>query len=121
MDEVHDPRSRSEMVKEMAFLAFPSMGFVIPAHSCRRFYPRPCMDAACRAGCAGRGTDCGGRSFALIRIAFTFVTGKQGMGLGDISLLACIGAVLGTKLALLTFFVFCPADRIGVGHHFDIT
>jgi hypothetical protein len=47
----------------------------------------------------------GGLIIWLIRIAGTLVLGKVAMGLGDVHLLAAIGAVLGAGPAIVTFFV----------------
>ncbi len=46
----------------------------------------------------------GGGSLLLIAASYQFVTGREGMGGGDIKLLAMIGAFLGWKAVIITIF-----------------
>ena len=49
--------------------------------------------------------DCGGGIVWLVRILGTFAFGREAMGLGDVHLLAAVGAAFGWRFALLTFFI----------------
>lgn len=47
----------------------------------------------------------GGLTVWLIRIMGTFAFGKEAMGLGDVHLMAAVGAVCGWQIAILAFFI----------------
>ncbi len=47
----------------------------------------------------------GGGSLLLVAVGYSFLTGKEGMGGGDIKLLAMIGALCGWKGVIFTIFV----------------
>jgi len=47
----------------------------------------------------------GGGSLFLVGQTYTLITGKEGMGMGDVKLLAMIGAIIGWKGVLFTIFI----------------
>jgi hypothetical protein len=49
----------------------------------------------------------------VTRIGGTLAFGKEAMGLGDVHLMAAVGAVCGWRVAVLTFFI---APFIGLGY-----
>lgn len=58
----------------------------------------------------------GGAILLLIAWSYEFITGKEGMGGGDVKLLAMIGAFLGWSSVLLTlFFASLSGSIIGIG------
>jgi leader peptidase (prepilin peptidase)/N-methyltransferase len=54
----------------------------------------------------------GGGSLLLVAWAYNLITKKEGMGGGDIKLLAMIGAVIGWKGVLFTIFVASAVGTI---------
>ncbi len=97
------PHARREMVKEMAFLAPPVMlafgGFVI-ASSFEGFCP-VWLDAL---GGSLLGYLIGGGVVWAIRLFGSLGFGKEAMGLGDVHLMAAVGACIGWVDAVLAFF-----------------
>jgi leader peptidase (prepilin peptidase)/N-methyltransferase len=58
----------------------------------------------------------GAAFFYFIAIAYRYVRGREGMGLGDVKLMAMIGAFLGVRLTVVTVFLASFAGSIfGIG------
>lgn len=98
------PHPRREVLKELLFVAIPIVGivaglFLLPMHG-------DAIPAWVRAlSGAAWGYLVGGGVIWITRILGTLAFGKEAMGLGDVHLLAAIGAVLGPIDPLLIFFV----------------
>lgn len=110
------PHPRREVLKEAAFLALPIVGAVAGFLVMRQM----CGEAGCEVplwlrALAGvvMGYLVGGAMIWFTRIFGTLGFGKEAMGLGDVHLLACIGAVVGWEAAVLTFFI---GPFIGLGY-----
>lgn len=97
------PHARREMVKEMAFLAPPVVlawvGFMV-AGSIESFCPL-WLDAL---GGSLLGYLVGGGVVWAIRLFGSLGFGKEAMGLGDVHLMAAVGACVGWVDAVLAFF-----------------
>lgn len=103
---------RQEMRKEMLFLMLPlALGGV----SVLLYMHVPAIQSLWRAAAginwlnAGLGSLLGGMIGAFIvwlaRIVFSYIMGREAMGLGDIHFMLGIGAVLGAGPATVTFFL----------------
>jgi len=97
------PHARREMVKEMAFLAPPVVlawvGFMV-AGSIESFCP-VWLDAL---GGSLLGYLVGGGVVWAVRLFGSLGFGKEAMGLGDVHLMAAVGACVGWVDAVLAFF-----------------
>jgi len=107
------PHARRETMKELVFLspiiAGVLMGmFIGPALSQS---PPPLWLAS--IGAAALGFIVGGAILWVVRVLGTLAFGREAMGLGDVHLVAGIGAVLGWKAAAWTFAL---SPFIGVGY-----
>jgi leader peptidase (prepilin peptidase)/N-methyltransferase len=113
------PHARREIVKELAFLGpvvgFAVLGGTLAKHSAGPWGFNPdtgvvepaaavplWLDAACGAG---MGFLIGGGVVWAVRIAGTLAFGKEAMGLGDVHLMAAVGACLGWIDSTLAFFL----------------
>ena len=110
------PHPRREILKEALFLLLPVVGMIVgyllvanPAAapglppSPRAMYPwHPAIHVA---GGVTLGYLVGGGIVWLTRVLGTLGFGKEAMGLGDVHLLAAVGAVLGPVDAVLAFFI----------------
>ncbi|MFA9477185.1 A24 family peptidase [Phycisphaerales bacterium AB-hyl4] len=96
------PHPRREVLKECLFLALPALGLAIGWAT----FPEIAMPGWLQvlAGVLA-GYLVGGALVWVTRIAGTLGFGKEAMGLGDVHLLAAIGAVLGPWEAVFTFFI----------------
>lgn len=119
------PHPRREVLKECVFLAFPLAGALagiftapspgplpvssVPAPNAAMIY-HPAVHVAAGVVC---GYLVGGATVWLTRILGTLGFGKEAMGLGDVHLLAAIGAVIGGVDAIVVFFM---APFIGLGY-----
>ncbi|MGC8560098.1 MAG: prepilin peptidase [Phycisphaerae bacterium] len=102
MDETREPDVRREVLKELLFFVIPAAGAVIaiflPLHlPAWRFMPALTGVMA--------GLLVGGGLIWITRIIGSLVLGRQAMGLGDVPLMAAIGAVVGAAHAVLAFFI----------------
>lgn len=95
---------RREMLWELAFLAFPLAGAVAAG----LWWPAPnwMLLPEVRAGLGSLlGLLLGGLVVWYVRIIFTLMLGRAAMGMGDVHLLAGVGAVLGWFGAVLAFLL----------------
>ncbi|MCC6661337.1 MAG: A24 family peptidase [Phycisphaerales bacterium] len=101
------PHARREMVREMAFLApAASLGLLgwYAGHWWMVGAATPPLWVAALAGSL-LGYLVGGGVVWFVRIAGSLAFGKEAMGLGDVHLMAAVGACLGWIDATLAFFI----------------
>jgi leader peptidase (prepilin peptidase)/N-methyltransferase len=98
------PHARREMLREIAFLlpclVLGAAGFTIGS----RLASVPPVVVQSLGGSV-LGFLAGGGIVWAVRIIFTLIVGREAMGLGDVHLLAAVGAVLGWRDPLWIFFV----------------
>ncbi|MCE9588940.1 MAG: prepilin peptidase [Planctomycetes bacterium] len=113
------PHLIREILKEALFVALPLVGFVIGFLIWQRLVPpypwaQPKIPAAWHVlGGVALGYLVGGALIWFTRILGSLAFQKEAMGLGDVHLLAAIGAVLGWPSAVLVFFI---APFLGLGY-----
>lgn len=101
-DWLQHPHPRREVLKECLFLAFPIAGAIIGA----MLAPQAGLHPALRVlGGVVMGYLVGGAVVWFVRILGTLGFGKEAMGLGDVHLMAAVGAVTGWQVAVLAFFI----------------
>ena len=102
MNETREPNVRREVLKELLFFAIPTAGAIIvillPLH-----LPTWRLLPALTGVLAGLLV--GGGLIWITRIVGSLALGRQAMGLGDVPLMAAIGAVVGPSHAVLAFFI----------------
>ena len=98
------PHPRREALKEVLFLLPPMVGLGLGWWLAGRVGWRLPRGAHPAAGC-GLGLVVGGGVVWLVRVLGTLGFGKEAMGLGDVHLMAAVGAVLGPVDATVAFFV----------------
>jgi len=100
------PHARREMAVELLFLApaciGAAAGFVLGRLAPLDSAPPQFIQVI---GAVGLGYLIGGGTIWLTRILGTLAFGREAMGLGDVHLLAAVGAVLGAFPAVMIFFI----------------
>ncbi len=116
------PHPRREILKEGAFLALPVIGVLAGwwftrevVYSAADWYAAIPLRAL--AGVL-TGLLVGGGIVWITRILGTLAFGKEAMGLGDVHLMAAVGAVCGWRVAVLAFFIapFIGLAYTGISH-----
>ncbi len=97
------PHPRREVLKECLFLVPPAMGFL--AGTAVTFAPGTLSGWPAVLGGVLIGYMAGGVTVWLTRILGTLGFGKEAMGLGDVHLMAAVGAVTGWQVAVMAFFI----------------
>jgi leader peptidase (prepilin peptidase)/N-methyltransferase len=103
----YHPFPRAEVMKECLFVLMPLVGGILgyslqrPDLDTVQALPPPISVLSAIVV----GYLVGGGVVWLVRILGTLVFNKEAMGLGDVHLLAAIGAVLGANQAILVFFI----------------
>ena len=97
------PHARREMVKEMAFLAPPVVGAWIGVLFASGFEGFPPLWLEVLGGVL-LGYLVGGGVVWAVRLFGSLGFGKEAMGLGDVHLMAAVGACIGWADAVLAFF-----------------
>lgn len=105
------PHARREMLIELAFLAAPIVLMAAAALLLQNVSGSPPHILRAIAG-AALGYLVGGGVVWGIRIFGTLLFGREAMGLGDVHLLAAVGAVVGWMIPVLAFF---GAAFVGLG------
>ncbi len=102
MDEISGPGVRLEILKEALFLAIP-----VACAGLAYFLPLDLPQAPWLMRLLGSvfGLLVGGGVVWLIRIGGSIAFNKQAMGIGDVHLMAGVGAVIGGPLVLVAFFI----------------
>lgn len=104
VEEISTPHARREILKEVLFLALPiggaTLAYYLPVHL-------PNVDWLGRLLGALLGLLVGGGIVWFVRIFGTLLFGKEAMGLGDVHLMAGVGAIVGPVLVTFAFF-FAP-------------
>lgn len=109
----HYPHARREMVREIGFLAIPAAGALAGWMFSRSGWPEPSGGVAelplwlQATGAVATGFVVGGALIWLVRVVVTLFLGIEAMGLGDVHLMACLGAAFGWR-AVLVGFVIAP-------------
>ncbi len=102
LDESAVPDARREILKELMFV-FPIIALGTTA-ACTSL-PLPASAAMDRLYGTLLGLVAGGGVVWFFRLFGALLLGRVAMGLGDVHLMAAIGAVLGAPLAVITFFI----------------
>ncbi|NNM85762.1 MAG: A24 family peptidase [Phycisphaerales bacterium] len=100
--ESESPDARREAGKELLFLLVP---VTLAIAAALVPLPLPTTEWLDRLAGALLGLEVGGLLVWLTRILGTLAMGRVAMGLGDVHLMAAVGAVVGAKLVVLAFFM----------------
>lgn len=102
IQETREPAVRREIAKELLFSAIPAAGaviaFFLPVHAPNWFFMSSLTGIMA-------GVLAGGGLIWFTRIIGSLILGREAMGLGDVPLMAAIGAVVGAANAVLAFFL----------------
>ncbi len=100
------PHGRREMAKELFFVAPILIGAAVGGGVCAGLSPETPVPAALGLfGSAGLGWLVGGALVWAVRILGTLAFGREAMGMGDVHLLAAVGAALGWIDPIRVFFL----------------
>ena len=99
------PHPRREIGKEMLFLAYPVVGAVAGVFAIQSLDPLVLPPLSRVVGGVLIGFLGGGALVWGTRVLGTLGFGKEAMGLGDVHLMAAVGAVVGWRDATLAFFL----------------
>ena len=104
------PHPRREVLKECLFVAMPMVGALLG--SALMYVPQNYIDPTSQYPLGIRifagvlaGYLIGGGVVWSVRILGTLAFGREAMGLGDVHLLAAIGAVMGWRESIMIFFI----------------
>jgi prepilin signal peptidase PulO-like enzyme (type II secretory pathway) len=106
VNEISVPFARREMLKEMLFLLLPIAGAAagyVAWHL--QWVTLPDTPWLGRLAGVLLGVLTGGGVVWGVRVLGTLLFGKEAMGLGDVHLMAAVGAILGAPVTILAFFV----------------
>ena len=98
------PHVRREMLKEAVFLALPIAGAAFGYAFAAGAAGSPPLWMVALGGSAA-GVLIGGGVVWVVRVVFSLAFGKEAMGLGDVHMMAGIGAVLGWMDPVIAFFL----------------
>lgn len=98
------PHVRREMAKEALFLLFPIAGCLAGWMFSRGAVGTPPLWMLALGGSAA-GVLIGGGVVWVVRVVFSLAFGKEAIGLGDVHMMAGVGAVLGWMDPTIAFFV----------------
>lgn len=103
------PHARREMLREILFL-LPCIigliaGWIVGGVVAEQELPAMVAGVLDAIGAASLGYLVGGGIIWGMRIVFSFIVGREAMGIGDVHLLAAVGAVLGWIDPLFIFFI----------------
>ncbi len=103
------PHPRREILKEFLFVGFPLLGMLIGLVTAYnqglQLGPSQAPMYVQVLGGVIAGYLVGGGMVWITRILGTLVFGKEAMGLGDVHLMAAVGAVIGAMDVTVTFFI----------------
>lgn len=99
------PYARREMLKETLFVALPTLGVILGWYFTPNISAKAIHPAMATLGGVLMGYLVGAGLIWFTRIGGTLLFDKEAMGLGDVHLLAAIGAVLGWYASVMVYFI----------------
>lgn len=116
LDVLHYPGARKEALKELVYLLWPVVGALVGLALMRAGWLESFgrYESAVRVlGGVCAGYLIGGGVVWAVRVFGTLGFGKEAMGLGDVHLMAAVGAVASWPIAVIAFF---GAAFLGLGY-----